>query len=277
MSSSDELKEFNENHPLPDAVGVESLFRFAKVCPDHPEYLSQLFVEGKLYHSLPGNFNDPFECRPHFNWPTSPSKVKAIRSHLIKVAKGNGFKTKDAEKAVSNSMKDTEFIQETIYAAIQKSFSEIRVCSFTTRKENLLFWSHYAGIHEGFCVEFDAKITPIAYAYKVDYSSEYPEVEYPSPADARGFIPALIKSEDWAYEEEFRTIFVPEASNQPANDGESLLLKGDEITNIYFGSNMSLENIENITRLVSSGPFSPKLWKASLSKSSFGLEFIKCP
>lgn len=276
MTEPQSLKEFHRIHHWPDQAGVESLFRFSKIDTNNLHFLSHLFVDAKLYHALPSQFNDPFECKPHFNWPKSADKVRAIRSHLIKVARSNGFKRKDAEKLASDSMIKTKFIQETIYEAIQKSFGELRICSFTTSKENLLFWSHYAAIHTGFCVEFDASKMPIAYAYKVAYSDEYPDVEYPRPSDATAFIPALIKSKDWEYEDEYRTIFVPEATKQPKNDGESLLLHGDEITNVYFGAAMEEENKEKIKKLVESGPFSPVFWNASLSKSSFALEFTKC-
>ncbi len=276
MPETQELKDFYENHPWPDKAGTESLFRFYRFDEDHVEYLNHLFIDGKLYHPLPAQFNDPFECRPHFNWPKSPAKVRAIRQHLIKVQRRYGHTKKKAESIVSKIMGNQKILYDTIYNAIQKSYGELRICSFTTQKENLLFWSHYANSHKGFCVEFDATKMPIHCAYKVQYKDKYPEVVYPRPEDATAFIPALIKSKIWEYEQEFRTIFVPEAVRQPKNDGESLLLNGDVIKNIYFGASINDTNKERLLALVDRRPLRPGIWNAKLSKSSFSLEFSPC-
>jgi len=276
MPETQELKDFKKNHPWPDEAGIDSLFRFYKFNEDHVDYLSHLFVDAKIYHTLPAQFNDPFECKPHFNWPKSAAKVLAIRQHLIKVERQHGHTKKEAESKVSRIMGNREILQDTIYNVLQKNYGELRICSFTTQKENLLFWSHYADSHKGFCVEFDATKMPIVYAYKVQYQEEYPEVVYPTPRDARVFIPALIKSKIWEYEQEFRTIFVPEAVRQPVNDGESLLLNGDVIKNIYFGASINDTNKKRLLDLVNKGPFRPGIWNTNLSKSSFSLEFSQC-
>lgn len=273
MAAEQGLEEFNKDHPHPDIAGIKSLFKFFKFDEKKIQHLSDLFISGKLYHSQPTRFNDPFECKPHFNWPNSPSKVKAIREHLVKVAKERGHTRKSAQALISKNMAKPEFIRETIYNSIQKTFSEIRICSFTTNKENLLFWSHYADSHKGFCVEFDASKLPFSYAFKVRYKDEYPEVTYPSPPSVRGFRPALVKSKAWEYEEEYRIVFVPEALQQPKNDGESLILNGSEIKHVYFGACMASEHKDVLVDLIGKGPFDPSLWDVSLSKSSFKLVF----
>jgi hypothetical protein len=171
-------------------------------------------------------------------------------------------------------MAKPEFIKETIYNSIRKAFGELRLCSFTTNKENLLFWSHYADSHKGFCVEYGASKKPISYAFKVRYKNEYPEVFYPNPLDdLQGFGPALTKSSSWEYEEEYRTIFVHDAPQQPENDGVSLILNSDVMKNVYFGSNMDDENKKFIIELIGEGPFNPGIWDVSLSSSSFELVF----
>jgi len=275
MSEAQDIKNFNRNHPHPDVAGVKSLFRFSRIDENHIEYLSDLFVDGKLYHSMPENFNDPFECKPFFNLPKSPSKVKAIRKHLINVAMRSGHTRKSAESLISGSMRKRGFIRETIYNSINKNLSKVRISSFTIKKENLLFWSHYADSHKGFCVEYDASVLPISYAFKVQYKDEYPEATYPPPSNELGFIPILIKSKAWEYEEEYRIIFIPEAKSLPKNDGTSLLLDGSEIKNIFLGANMSDDHKKTIVKMIATGPFRPGIWDVDLSKSSFKLKFNK--
>ena len=90
MAKSLELKKFNKSHPWPDKCGINSLFRFYKIDLDWVEYLRHLFIDRKLFHPLPTQFNDPFECKPHFSWPQEAKKVRDIRQHLIKLARENG-------------------------------------------------------------------------------------------------------------------------------------------------------------------------------------------
>ena len=272
MSKDDELKLFAQNHPHPDHIGQDSLFRFSKaILPI--EYLELLFVEGKLFHPLPSQFNDPFECKPHFRWPEKATEIQKIRKHLIKVARNEGRPKKEAEAVVAQSMAKEGFIRNAIYGAVSRTLGEVRVCSFTSYKENLLFWAHYADSHRGFCIEYDATTLPISYAFKVHYSNNYPEVTYPAPVDARGLKPVLIKSKEWAYEEEFRTILVPEAVRQPKNDGTSLILSGKEIKNLYFGALMDDNHKKLLLELINKGPFNPGIWQTTLAQSEFKLKF----
>lgn len=148
------------------------------------------------------------------------NKPKAIREHLIKVARDNGMNRED-EALINNLLKDNDFIKSSISEATNRTFNELRICGFTTDKNNLLFWSHYANSHKGICIEFDAAIMPIALAYKVEYSEKYPQVTYPIFPDERAFKPALVKAKVWGYENECRTMFIPTMIELPS-DGESL-------------------------------------------------------
>jgi len=272
MSGAEELAQFEKDHPHPDSVGQRSLYRFARATQPS-DYLSLLFVDGKLYHPLPRQFNDPFEAKPQLRWPEKGKEVRKIRKYLTRVARASGKSRRDAEAAVARGFAKPGFMRKVIFRAVRHTLGEARICSFTSSKENLLFWAHYADSHRGFCVEYDATVLPISCAFKVRYTKNYPEVEYPAPPDARNLRPLLIKSNEWGYEEEFRTIFVPSAKRQPPNDGTSLLLSGNEIQNIYFGALMEEEHKEMIQELLREGPFRPGVWQAHLSESQFKLEF----
>lgn len=274
MSTEDELKLFEEEHPHPDQIGLTSLFCFSRA--DQPDHLRLLFVEGKLYHPLPCQLNDPFECKPHFRWPEKAKEVKAIRKHLIKLIRKKGISRKKEEERVTQVMRK-EVAGSAIYDAVIRNLGKVRICSFTSSMENLLFWAHYADSHRGFCVEYDAKVLPIAYAFKVRYSNKYPEAKYPIPEDRRTLKPVLIKSEEWKHEKEFRTILVPEATHQPENDGISLILDKSSIKNVYFGALMQDCPKKQILQLLEEGPFSPGIWQATLAPSEFRLQFHELP
>lgn len=222
---------------------------------------------------MPSQLNDPFECKPHWSWPTDPNSVNKIRTHLIKVLKARGIPKKEAESQTSKFMRNPELVRNSIFDSTLKVYSEVRICSFTTDAKNLLFWSHYGNSHRGLCIEFDATIFPISYAYKVQYKDEYPKINYPTPDDQRIFIPFLTKAIEWEYENEYRILFIPESLDQPKNDGKSLLLNGNEITNIYFGACMDEKSKEEIKEMIETGPFLPNYWTTSLSKSSYRIVF----
>jgi hypothetical protein len=85
--------------------------------------------------------------------------------------------------------------------------------------------------------------------------------------------PILTKSKDWKYEDEYRSIYKPGAPLQLANNDTSLVLNGDEITNVYFGCNMPQEHREQLIEMIKHGPFEPKLWQAEIMSSRFDLNF----
>ncbi|NMP15167.1 DUF2971 domain-containing protein [Thalassotalea sp. Y01] len=268
------IEDFKKIHPWPEQCGIHSLYRFMPVNSENTEFLEHLFIKKKLYHSLPADFNDPFEGKPHFVIGKSGNRAKMIRDHLKKVARKNGMRRKDADILISNSMKDPNFIKNSIANATKKTFGELRICCFTTDNVNLLFWSHYANSHKGICIEFDATIMPIAFAYKVEYSNEYPHATYPVPSDERAFKPALVKAKAWEYENEFRIMFVPNVMTLP-HDGESLLLSDSTITNVYMGSEISYQDKEVLLNIIAESDFAPNIWQAALSPKSFELEFTQ--
>lgn len=275
MSEIFELEEFDKNHPHPDMAGIDSLFKFYRINLLHFEYYSDLFIDKKLYHALPKQFNDPFECKPHYKFPTG-EKSQELRKHLVKAQTERGIERKTAENNISEHMKKEGNLPEEIHKKILNSFGELRICSFTAKKDNLLLWSHYADSHKGFCIELDVTKKPLNCAFKVKYTKKYPDVHYPIHPDKRAYKPALIKSRKWRYEKEYRSIFHPEGLGQLKNDGISLILNGDEIKNVYFGVDIDQNYKEKIVEFINRGPFDPTLWDANLSKSSFELEFSEC-
>lgn len=269
------IENFKNIHPWPDEVGHTSLFKFMSINPEKLKHVEDLFLHMKLYHSLAQNLNDPFECRPHFALDGKLNSPKKIREHLERLARNRGMTFKQAKKLISQNMRNPTFLYDSMNSAKEKMFNKLRITCFTTSKENLLFWSHYGNAHKGFCVEFDAKYMPVAMSYKVEYSNDYPKIEYPIPQDMRAFKPALVKSDVWAYEDEFRSIFIPGVSKILNDDGESLPLDSESITNIYLGARIDQKDQNILLDIIKRSNFSPKIWKASLSDTSFELIFLE--
>jgi len=266
-----DFEEFKKTHPYPDEDNHESLFRFMRVDRKNINFLEELFIHQKLFHNLASSFNDPFEGKPHFTFDTSENNIEDVNLRLIKVAQQKGYSTDDIIKMLDY---DEVSMSQKMNNAIESYYEHVRFCCFTTNKENLLFWSHYADSHKGFCVEFDASKLPISLARKVQYSNEYPQLIYPVPQDERVLRPSLVKSPDWKYENEFRTCLSPHSKIIP-HDGQSLYLHESLITNVYLGCKMESEDKQTLLKIIYESRFNPKIWQAELAKNSFGLMFKK--
>lgn len=270
------IEEFKKAHPWPDESGIDSLYKFMSINAERPEFVEHLFLESKIYHALAESFNDPFEGKPQFKLDGKANNAKRIRDHLIRVARKNqGLSFKKAQTFVNESMKDPSFLPNAIESANEKQFRRLRITCFTTSKENLLFWAHYANSHKGFCVKFDTSLMPISMAFKVHYSHEYPQIIYPKPPDVRAFRTALVKSKEWEYEQEYRSIFTPGVVKKMPHDKDSLLIHPSTIKAVYLGAKMPEEEKSVLLDIIHRSQFNPEIWQASLSKSSFSLEFTQ--
>ena len=210
----------------------------------------------------------------HFTMCNPANSAQKIRKHLIKSLIKSGQKRKDAEKIVSTSMKTPNFIEESMNTSLEEAFTKLRVCCYTTSNKNLLFWSHYADSHKGFCIEFRTDLAPISFAQKVEYTKTYPQVVYPID-NIGGRRMALVKSPDWSYEDEFRSLFIANSCTKMGipHDGKSYIIPSSSIKNVYLGCQMSQESQDSLLSIIAKSDFTPKLWKASMAKDAFKLAF----
>lgn len=266
----DDLDELREIYPQAYQEKVEKLYRYYPYNENELWKLEHLLKDAKLFHPTPDMLNDPFECKPHFN----PGSNEMLKKGLVRIyRKHENISRPVARKKADILLKDREQLVERLRASFVKAYSKPRICSFTRSRENLLLWSLYSDSHRGFCVEFDAQGLPISGAHKLKYSDEYPSMTFLDGDSAFSLAPILTKSKVWEQEDEYRTYFLPDADDQPDNDGESLLLRGSTIKAIYFGVNMNKDHEYKIMEMINDGPFTPDFYKAGISRDSFSIYF----
>ncbi len=173
---------------------------------------------------------------------------------------------------VSEASRKSGGIAQMIESIVINTLRKTRICSFTVSNSNLLFWSHYAQSHTGMCISFRTDGKYFGAAFKIQYSNSLPELIYPTPGDHTCFRPFLVKSEEWMYENEYRTLF-REGVPYPSNSNGSVILEGNEISDVYLGCKVSDQDIFYIKYIISLSDFKPNLWKAKMSDDSFSLEF----
>src|SRR5262245_24432492 len=102
---------------------------------------------------------------------------------------------------------DEEFLQ-IARDAFQRDREATGVCSFASSPRNMLMWSHYAFKHTGVCFQFDVARDPdiFALAIPVEYSDEYPRVDWVCGAKEGIEKILFTKETQWKYENEKRFI-----------------------------------------------------------------------
>lgn len=270
----------HQSHPVPAQLGIKSLYKFySHNLKDKKglEYGEYLFLKGRLHHSSPFNFNDPFECKPHFNLPQEPLKLGKVIDYLKSLYIGPIDYREQFEKKLSVLKNMPVYLRMVAIEALNKTFREINLCCFTEKEiddpEGILLWSHYADGHKGFCVEFDSTTIPLNLTHRIVYTEVYPEADFPLLNDLQMLVFLLTKSYRWKYEQEFRSIIVKDDEYPFTHDNDSIFLRGDEIKNVYLGNRMEDENKKDLINLIKKGPFNPGIWETRISDSEYSLKF----
>lgn len=171
---------------------------------------------GTMKFSCGLDFNDPFDCNPHFDL-SHIKNVPKLRPDLFKAAgerRGLSPGKRIAEKGkfiarLRRSIQDGTFRRQQL--------ERIGIVSLSRDGKNVLMWSHYAELHKGFVLEFRIPVLgekrDLAYAtdrllpFAVTYQSGRPTIRIgvELPQDLVNRI-VLTKSQEWEYEAEERVV-----------------------------------------------------------------------
>jgi hypothetical protein len=181
-----------------------------------PKFLTDMFVDQMLHFSHPHNVNDPWDCKPWFDYRpmlADPEKreamIVAFRS-LLPLETLDDPRRPVFENLLRTSDKMLrEHIEGFSLSLAQEHISKRRIYCLTPFPDNTLMWSHYADKHQGICLEFSSDNPLIRLARPVHYRKEYPEwtpQSYGPESEANALDLVLTKAMDWCYEREWRII-----------------------------------------------------------------------
>lgn len=213
------------------AIGLEDIPRrlYKYFAPDRVESLDN----GMLRYTPLCAFNDPFEGRPDVSDLTPPHDfLKALEVETSAQAKASYDQLTNEQKNKLSyatyvdlfsgvlAAKRAEFVS--LYSAISVDMktkilssmdTHVGALCLTEEPTNILMWPHYAQNHEGFVVEFDAhhdyfhgqrsEQDEFHRLRRVNYRRQRPNLDF---NDINGIVLFLIKSSDWAYENEWRLL-----------------------------------------------------------------------
>lgn len=175
-----------------------------------------------------------------------------------------------------------------------KPSSKDVICCFSKRNDNLLMWGHYADNHKGGIVEFELPQKFADDSFEIVYTDTVPKVDAYNLyfGDTSTVLKLLrsncrIKSSCWSYEEEIRFVFfISDNYNNPRISNRNILrIRNDKyalipfspklIRGIYLGAKFRDADYEKFMSYFRGGELTAPVYKASLKKDTFGLDFVK--
>ncbi len=181
------------------------LFHYQRFVEAH---LVSLLSTGQMKFSRPDSFNDPWDCRVHYQVPTEPAEKKRILAYLIEMHRKHhpGIDEAERQRRANEFMANPAkfkgaFVQmeKGMYAELCRQY---RIYCLTEDPASPLMWGHYAASHTGICLEFDTRLNPFPAVEQVQYLTTYPARDLPT----MGQEPLVTKAIYWAYEAEWRLI-----------------------------------------------------------------------
>jgi len=186
----------------------EKLYKYKSLEGDGFKHTQGIFATSKIYLPHVNQFNDPFEgkFRLHQELPEGDRYAKFLSRAASAIA--------------------------TWYMVGRVSDKACLFC-LSERRDDILLWSHYAGCHEGICIEFDTTVegSPFSACQKVEYRPEFNVIE----GDVKGIFEraCLVKAKHWDYELEWRLI---------RRDEQFVKFPKDCLTAVILGCRISEED-----------------------------------
>jgi hypothetical protein len=229
------------------------------------EHTSRILTHNEIYFAKCSEFNDPFDCHLHISvggdFNTYKVKHRQLNPDLSEAEINN-----QTRKALQpeNIRKREQKVNSDIYR-ITKSAG---IFSMSTKRDNILMWSHYADYHKGICIEFKTSSGKLfgCELLKVEYEKNYPKFSVYDDMNlerVRKYIGT--KSSDWKYEEEWRIIYRETGCQR---------FPPEELSGVILGTHISKRNKELVYKGLSQNSCNVKLYEARECKDRFGLDII---
>lgn len=179
------------------------------------DWIRQILFDRKIHFSNPENFNDPWDCRPYFRIPSADDQQGCERCirWFDAVARKRTLHLDEQEHSrkllqLRNDRTSFELQIQEFSKGMAREINRIyRVYCLSTKPDNTLMWSHYSKNHRGICLEFSCNNIVFGSAIKIQYSREYPKLDFTiDGSDPLGMLPLFVKSDEWGYEDEYRVI-----------------------------------------------------------------------
>lgn len=174
------------------ADGHRFLYHWDKFCEDR---LRALVRDKRIYCSNPANFNDPWDCKPHFNADVLKDSVER-QNHAqwaLNLCQRKTPMPSEVQERMRQAFLNDPDATATVITQISEELAisiaeQYRVYCLAPDPKNLLMWSHYADSHRGICLEFSLRNKIFCSALKCEYASTFPTMKLHDDSDESALI-----------------------------------------------------------------------------------------
>ena len=252
---SEERKRWFMKEFLPEGL-PQKLFKFSPI----NDNLIKSLKGGYLWHSRPSTFNDPFDCYKHL-LTFEPTEEDIIDFCTRNFKEGQ----RPLDQQIAELLNHPGKLAEAQRDSLEDSIKGQGICCFAENFENTLMWSHYATHHSGICLVFEPHLDISLFLVKVRYTDEFVPKNYYADNRIGALIMLSTKSNDWKYEQEYRSI--------SATPGENTYDR-KMLSAVIFGCKTSQEEMfKVIDTIESSGYKNISYCRAQMETNSFKLSF----
>lgn len=222
------------------------------------EHHKNVLFKNELYLTSPKEFNDPFDSRFFISFQLIDSTEKQEKYISI-------YRKKYAEIIVQsglnlerelNNLKEELQNPEQYYKRrleLEEPDWDLRngILSMSFRWDSILMWSHYGDHHKGYCIGFNESKMRNSGIFgtggSVEYTFDFPLIDPLKNEDLMKitYKRLFYKSEEWAYEKEYRLtkFYYPDL---PDENDRVVYVPDDFISEVIIGLNISQESKEEI-------------------------------
>jgi Protein of unknown function (DUF2971) len=231
---------------------IRYLYHYQRYGAEAATRLEMMLQTNRLYMSSPGQFNDPWDCRPWFDLDALETQA-AREAHIAWFMRLPQARAADAEELRSNPHLLRFMMDDCSRSMGERINDEYRVYCLTPCDQNMLMWSHYSGDHKGICLQFNVRSEPFVGACQISYQERLPLSTLPEHQDDAMTKALLTKSDAWSYEREFRVVAKNPLFASPgvptATDG-FVTMSENALERIIIGCACSDDDVEAIVETV---------------------------
>jgi hypothetical protein len=190
---------------------VASLYHWQ---PARLDWLEHTLSAGAVYCPSPGEFRDPWDGRPHFDWaadsPAARVEEQIAWATRQRLANKPGITEQEIVQMQHDLRTDparVPAILEQVRGEMQRDIAQrYRVLCLGTDVSHPLLWTHYGDRHRGVALEFDVGVAPIDGALRCEYRDRFPLLNVCATAAEDDLVVLTTKSQAWQHEQEYRLL-----------------------------------------------------------------------
>jgi hypothetical protein len=239
-------------------AGIGKLYHYE---PFVRTYLQDVIINSRVHVSKIDNVNDPWDCRPFFDLElANPCLRRQWVQFLSLHMQALSAEQREALARLNPPWhEDTLVLSRAIESltgnAAGNNIRNWRMYCLTAKPDSTLMWAHYSDKHKGICLEFATDSDPLGSAQQITYIRDRQAIAPALLASPRAFTEAMLltKSQDWAYEMEYRLLCrdarVDSTSSVTCED-DYLPLSYGALTAVILGHNCSVSDATAVREIV---------------------------